>query len=135
MISIDLLPIASLPGAIILSGKDFTHLDTQREVLNILEGSKVNSVISDMAPNATGVKSLSHELIIDLVLSALKFSIGILHENGNFLSKIWQGSEQVKLEKILKKLFHEVHIVKPKSSRKESAEIYLLGKGFIENKS
>ena len=130
VISVDLLPIVPLPGAEILSGRDFTHAKTQTEILDMLNGRKVNSVISDMAPNATGVKSLSHELIIDLVLSALKFATGVLENEGHFLCKIWQGSEQHRLENILNKLFTEVNVIKPKSSRKESAEIFVLGKGF-----
>ena len=130
MISIDLQNMQPIPGARTLHGKDFTAPQTQAEILAMLGGDRVNSVLSDMAPNATGVKSLDHDLIIDLSLSALKFSVGVLEHGGHFVCKIWQGGQQRQLQDAMHRVFKDLKVVKPHSSRMESAEIFLLGKYF-----
>ena len=130
VIAVDLLHINPIDGATVLSQSDFTDPSVQKEILNNLGTDRVNAVISDMAPNATGVKSMDHELIIDLCFSALNFSSKVLQRWGHFLCKIWQGNEQKRLEKNLQFYFETVRIVKPQASRKESSEIYLLAKNF-----
>ena len=118
-------------GASILSDHDFTKPETQEKILHLLNGKKVDVVLSDMAPNATGVKFLDHELIINLCFAALKFSRDILKEDGTFLCKFLQGGRWKYLEGAMKQMFKEVKLVKPIASRTESAEAFALGRHFI----
>ena len=134
VLAVDRLHFASVPGATILSGKDFTLSSTQNELRGLMDGGKAHAVISDMAPNATGVRTLDHEQIIELQLTALKFSVEVLRKNGHFLCKIWQGSEVKRLEQILAKFFQNVHVIKPPASRSDSAEVFLLAKKFFGKK-
>ena len=120
-----------LDGCITLSKSDFTSVDTQKKIKDILKGAKADAVVSDMAPNACGLKDLDHDNIIDLCVSVLDFSYPVLKENGVLLCKLWQGSRQSYLESLLKRSFSSVKLVKPKASRDDSAEIYLLARNFI----
>ncbi|XP_041363864.1 rRNA methyltransferase 2, mitochondrial-like [Gigantopelta aegis] len=130
VISIDLDYIAPLVGANILDKSDFTHENTQNEVLHILDGRKADIVLSDMAPKASGVKFMDHDLIIGLCFSVLKFSVGVLKEGGIVLCKLWQGSDQTKLEGVMENMFNKTRVIKPPASRSQSAEVFLLGQGF-----
>ncbi|XP_076459004.1 rRNA methyltransferase 2, mitochondrial-like [Babylonia areolata] len=117
-------------GAYIIHQSDFTLPDTQRKVQTILNGRPVNVVLSDMAPRATGQKSLDHELIISLCFSVLVFARNVLRPGGHVVCKLWQGGEQQKLESAMGMMFEKVKVVKPASSRTDSAEIFLVGKNF-----
>ena len=130
VIGVDIQHMAPVEGATILYNSDFTTLETQEKILKILEGRKVHTVMSDMAPNATGLKSMDHELIIALCLSALKFSLPVLKDGGTFLGKIWQGNQQARLESLMKTFFKTVRVVKPNASRNDSAEVFLLARNF-----
>lgn len=90
----------------------------------------VDAVVSDMAPSPTGMKDLDHEMIVKLSYSALKFCLKISKVGGFFLTKIWDGGLRGKLENDLKVFYNHVQVVKPKSSRSDSAEIFLLAKDF-----
>ncbi|XP_068219127.1 rRNA methyltransferase 2, mitochondrial-like [Palaemon carinicauda] len=131
VIGVDLLSIHPLPGAIFLCGKNFTHPKTQQEILGILDGKKVNVVLSDMAPNATGTRSMDHENIIDLAYSALNFAVQHSALNASFLCKVWDGSRDMKLKSDMEKYYRTVKIIKPNASRKDSSEKFLLGKNFL----
>ena len=122
--------MAPVSGAELLCGHDITHALTKKKIIEMLGGAEVDAVLSDMAPNATGIKTMDHELIIHLSLAALKFSTMVLKEEGSFLCKIWQGGDQKLLESLMKRYFECVHLVKPDASRGDSAEIYLHGKNF-----
>ncbi|XP_042206959.1 rRNA methyltransferase 2, mitochondrial-like [Homarus americanus] len=130
VIAVDILSIHPLPGAVTLGGKDFTLSETQQEILNVLKGRKVNLVLSDMAPNATGTKELDHENIIALAYSALRFAIQHSDLQSTFLCKIWSGFRDRQLITDMEKFYRSVKVVKPPSSRCDSSEIFLLGKKF-----
>ncbi|XP_046359462.1 rRNA methyltransferase 2, mitochondrial-like [Haliotis rufescens] len=130
VISIDLQPMATIDKAVVLCKKDFTTPETQAEVKQHLSGRLADFVMSDMAPRASGVKSLDHDRIISLCVETVKFSCVVLREGGAVLCKLWQGAEQPRLEHIMKQLFKTVRVVKPDASRSDSAEIFLLGKNF-----
>ena len=117
-------------GATILYQTDFTKPENQKRVIELLEDRKADVVLSDMAPNATGVKALDHELIIKLCLSAVRFSTMVLREGGLFLGKIWQGQDQGRLEEAMRSCFEHVRVIKPDASRSDSAEIFLLCKQY-----
>ncbi|KAL8587814.1 hypothetical protein ACOMHN_021032 [Nucella lapillus] len=130
VIGIDLEHMMPVEGAYILHQSDFTLPDTQDKVRAILGGRPVDVVLSDMAPRATGQKSLDHELIVKLCFSVLVFARSVLRPGGHLVCKLWQGGEQQKLESAMGSIFEKVKVVKPSSSRTDSSEIFLFGKNF-----
>lgn len=119
-----------IKGAIILPECDITKQETQQQILNILNGQKVDVMLSDMAPSATGVKTLDHQQIVQLAMAVLRFSLGCLAEGGSFLVKLLQGGECKSFEKTVGKCFTDVRFVKPHASRMDSAEVFLLARNF-----
>ncbi len=130
VIGVDLLHVTPIPGAELLTSSDFTQVETQEKIRDLLGSSKVNVVLSDMAPSSTGVQTLDHELIMQLCVKGLHFSLGTLTNGGHFLCKIFQGANQSTFEQLLSKCFTKVQVVKPKASRVDSAELYLLASNF-----
>lgn len=130
VIGIDLQHMMPIDGANLLFRHDITLPKTQDEVLDKLDGRKVDLVLSDIAPARSSNKELDHDKIIELSSSVVRFSTVVMKEGGTFLCKIWSGGKQKLLEDVLCKLFQTVKLVKPPSSRADSAEIYLLAKGF-----
>ena len=134
VIGIDLEHMMPVDGAFIIHQSDFTSPDTQQKILKILNGRPVDVVLSDMAPRATGQKSLDHEQIVDLCFAVLLFGRKVLRPGGHLVCKMWQGREQQKLESAMGSLFEKVKVAKPASSRTDSAEIFLVGRNFLELK-
>ncbi|GAV05189.1 hypothetical protein RvY_15357 [Ramazzottius varieornatus] len=130
VIGVDLLDITPYPGAIFLKDSDFTNPKVQKKILDMLEGRPVDVVLSDMAPNASGMRTLDHDAIITLCTEALIFAVRVLREKGTFLCKIWSGGSNKDFESLLKKHFTLVKFVKPPASRDDSAETYFLATGF-----
>ncbi|KAL3211200.1 hypothetical protein MRX96_000879 [Rhipicephalus microplus] len=130
VIGLDILPIDPLPGATFLPNADILKPEATEKVLKCLGGKSASTVLSDMAPNASGMKALDHEAIVALSYAALILSFRVLSIGGSFLCKIWNGSEAVKLSNDIRKFFTFVNYVKPPASRKESGEIYILGREF-----
>jgi len=93
---------------------------------------KFDLVLSDVAPNATGHRSTDHLRISGLVFDIIYLFDKILKKNGSFITKIWKGSEEKKILKILNNNFDKVSYFKPKSSRKNSSEIFLVATKFIK---
>lgn len=83
-----------------------------------------------MAPNASGVSSLDHVKIIDLSYKALRFALINSYPGAHFVTKIWSGQGKDKLLNDMEKFYADVQLLKPKSSRNDSAEIYLAGFAF-----
>lgn len=134
VIGIDLEHMMPVHGAFIIHQSDFTSPDTQQKILKILNGRPVDVVLSDMAPRATGQKSLDHEQIVDLCFAVLLFGRKVLRPGGHLVCKLWQGREQQKLESAMGSLFEKVKVAKPASSRTDSAEVFLVGRNFLELK-
>ncbi len=128
VIGLDLLPIEPLPGVTFLQ-MDFMN-DDAPEALIMLMGSGADVVLSDMAPNTMGHKQTDHLRIMALVEAAYEFATQVLKPGGTFVSKIFQGGAQGELLKMMKADFEVVKHVKPDSSRKESAEQYVVATGF-----
>ena len=128
--------MAPIEGATVLHEMDFTSEVTQQKIVETLPGrsKKVDAVISDMAPNASGLKSLDGELITDLCLSVLRFSETVLRRGGVMVCKMWMGSGQSVVSTQMQQSFETVKIIKPHASRAESAEIFLLGRNFKARK-
>jgi 23S rRNA (uridine2552-2'-O)-methyltransferase len=122
---LDLLPI---------TGVEFLKLDfldaTAPDLLKVMLGGKADVVLSDMAANATGHRKTDHLRIMALAEAATLFAREVLDERGSFLCKVLQGGTETVLLAELKRDFETVKHVKPPASRADSAELYLLARGF-----
>ena len=114
--AIDLLEIDHIPGAKIIQG-DFTETEIP---------GPFNIVMSDMAPNTMGDRSVDHIRVMALVEEAYYYALDNLEKGGHFISKIFQGNESKKLFEQMRKEFETVKYFKPESSRKDSKEIFLV---------
>ena len=125
---IDLLPVEPLVGANIIEA-DFTADDSGARLMEML-GGQPDVILSDMAPNTTGHRQTDHLRIVGLIEAAAEFATTVLKPGGVFISKAFQGGETGVLLADLKRHFAEVRHVKPKASRLQSSELYLLARGF-----
>jgi 23S rRNA (uridine2552-2'-O)-methyltransferase len=117
-----------VPGAQILQ-MDFTDPACAPELLRRLGGAP-DLVLSDMAPNTTGHRQTDHLRIVGLIEVALDFALGCLKPGGAFVAKAFQGGETSELLRRLQLHFAQVRHVKPKASRADSSEIFLVATGF-----
>ncbi len=92
--------------------------------------NKFDLVLSDVAPNTTGHQSTDHLRISQLIYEVIDRLEIILKNKGSFIFKIWKGKEEKAIIKMLKKFFDKVEYFKPKSSRQESSEIFIISRGF-----
>ena len=97
--------------------------------LNVLE--KFDTLLSDMAPNTTGIKSVDQQRSLNLVERVFEKISFFLKVNGDFVIKVFDSNEAQKFLKSQKKLFKEFYYLKPKSTRSVSKEFFVIGKGFI----
>jgi len=104
---------------------DIKEPETIRRIKAILP-RPADVVLSDVSPNVSGIWELNHARQIELAECSLKIAVSILRTGGNFFVKVFQGELQSEFLNSLRERFRRVRIVKPKASRKESAEIYLL---------
>ena len=95
--------------------------------------NKFDLVLSDVAPNTTGHQSTDHLRISQLIYEVMDRLEIILKNQGSFIFKIWKGEEEKEIIKMLKKIFDKVDYFKPKSSRQESSEIFIISRGFRLN--
>lgn len=130
VIAVDLLHISPILGAATFSQCDVTKEETKALLYKELNGSKADLVMSDMAPNASGVKDMDHDIIMKLGVEALKVALNTLTIGGVFLVKVWDGRDTKKLEATLAQFFNTVKRVKPPASRDDSAEVYVLALDF-----
>ncbi|KAK2577131.1 hypothetical protein KPH14_003293 [Odynerus spinipes] len=130
VIGIDRLPICPIEGATVFGNMDFTMTQSQTQLHELLMGSKANIILSDMAPNATGVRELDHTNIIKLVYAAMKFSLQVLCKDGTFIAKVWDGSMTTQLQNDLAKFYTKVKLNRPNATRSDSTETYIIAKGF-----
>lgn len=130
VIGIDKLQIYPIDGATFLGNTDFTSNAAQEKIESILNGRKVNVVLSDMAPNATGIRSLDQENIMELANAVFAFAMKVSAPNGFLLIKVWENGDVPRLEKRIAEAYETCKIVKPHASRMDSAEKFILAKGF-----
>lgn len=129
VVGIDILPIQPIEGAILLH-KDFNEDDAPELLKAQLNGQKVDLVVSDIAPNTTGDRETDHIRILALCELAADFAFEVLKPGGAFVAKVWQGGAEGDLLKSLKQRFERVKHAKPKASRADSAETYMVALGF-----
>ena len=126
LISIDLKKMEPIGSSLQIQG-DFTKEGVQEEIKkNTI--SKVDVVMSDMAVNATGIKNIDSIQTGELCKEAMVFAKDLLNENGYFISKIFMGGTFNEIVAEGKKYFKEVKVFKPKSSRKDSKESFIICK-------
>ena len=126
IISIDLKEMEEIENTIQIKG-DFTKKHTQNEIKNYLDkGSDV--IMSDMAVNTTGIKNIDSIQTGELCKEAMNFSREVITKNGFFISKIFMGSTFNEIVALGKNIFKEVRVFKPKSSRKDSKESFIICK-------
>jgi len=128
IVGVDLLPVDPLPPAEILQ-MDFTDPACGPLLIERL-GGPPDVVLSDMAPNTIGHRETDHLRIVGLVEAAMAFAVEVLKPGGVFVAKAFQGGGADRLIAELKTHFREVRNVKPKASRAESSEVYLVATGF-----
>jgi 23S rRNA (uridine2552-2'-O)-methyltransferase len=128
VLAIDLLPIAPLPGVEILEG-DFTDSSALAWLEEKLQSARVDLVMSDMAPNMSGVGLRDQARHYELCELALDFAVNWLQPDGAFLVKVFQGVGFEAFRSDMRQAFTQVQIRKPDASRDRSTEVYLLGRG------
>jgi 23S rRNA (uridine2552-2'-O)-methyltransferase len=126
--AIDYLPVDPIPGVAILE-KDFLDEDAPAAILAAL-GGPPDIVLSDMAAPTIGHRQTDHLRTVHLYEAAAQFAIESLAPGGHFLAKVFQGGAETTLLAELKRNFATVNHVKPKASRQESVELYMLARGF-----
>ena len=124
LISIDLKKMEPIMNSIQIQG-DFTQNETQMEIKKNLN-SKVDVVMSDMAVNTTGIKNIDSIQTGELCKEAMYFAKDLMKENAYFISKIFMGGTFNEIVAEGKKYFKEVKVFKPKSSRKDSKESFII---------
>ena len=128
IISIDLKKMEPIDNTIQIRG-DFTEYKTQEEIKKFLI-NKSEVVMSDMAVNTTGIKNIDSIQTGELCKEAMVFSKDIISNNGLFISKIFMGGSFNEIVQLAKKIFKEVKVFKPKSSRKDSKESFIICKNL-----
>jgi len=131
IIALDLLPLDPLRGVEFIQG-DFRDEEVLKKLENSLQGKPVGLVISDMAPNFSGVSAVDQDRCIYLAELAMEFAFEHLNPDGAFLVKVFQGSGFEEYMKLMRTRFTKVVARKPKASRDRSSEVYLLGIGKLE---
>ena len=129
LIASDILPMDSLGDVTFIQG-DFTEEQVYNEILNALNGSLADVVVSDMAPNLSGVNATDQYSSMYLVELALDMARNVLKPGGSFCAKVFQGVGYEEYLKEVKTAFDKVVIRKPAASRPRSREVYIVGKGF-----
>ncbi|MFT4732976.1 MAG: 23S rRNA (uridine2552-2'-O)-methyltransferase [Gammaproteobacteria bacterium] len=129
VIASDILPMDGILGVSFIQG-DFTEAAVYDQILSMLNGDKVDVVVSDMSPNLSGVNTTDQYSSIYLVELALDMARNVLKPGGSFCAKVFQGVGYEEYAKDVRKSFDKVMVRKPAASRARSREVYIVGKGF-----
>lgn len=127
LIAVDILPMEPLYGVQFIQG-DFTENESLHALEEALQGKRVDLVLSDMAPNMSGVVATDQARVIYLAELALEFVRAELKPGGDFLVKLFQGEGFDGFVREVRSLFGKVQVRKPKASRSRSREVYLLAR-------
>ena len=127
--AIDILPMAPISGVKFIQG-DFTDDAVFEDLIEKVQGESVDLVISDMAPNITGIRAIDQPGSMHLAELALDFARSILREGAYFLVKVFEGEGIGEFKQVLASEFEKVKVRKPKASRSRSREVYLLAEKY-----
>ena len=128
-IASDILPMAPIKDVVFIEG-DFTEQHVFDQILAELNDEKVDFVMSDMAPNISGVDAADQASSIYLVELALDMARTVLKPGANFVTKVFHGEGYDQYLKEVRSSFEKVVVRKPDASRSRSREVYIVGKGF-----
>ena len=129
IVALDILAMDPLPGVLILQG-DFREAPVLAELEAALEGRKVDLVVSDLAPNLSGVASADQARSVHLGELALEFAANWVQPGGDLVVKAFQGGGFAEFQQAMQQDFDKVYVRKPKASRDRSREVYLVAKGL-----
>ena len=132
VVAVDILPMNPIAGVDFIQG-DFTEEEILTELIEKIENKPVDLVISDMAPNLTGMKAVDQPAVVYLAELAVDLAQQVLTENGIFIAKLFQGEGFDEFVRMTRTLFNSVSLKKPDASRAKSREVYLLAKGLKSN--
>ncbi|HIP63467.1 MAG TPA: 23S rRNA (uridine(2552)-2'-O)-methyltransferase, partial [Archaeoglobus profundus] len=127
VVAVDINPMKPIDGVVFIRG-DITKPETLEEIKKVT--SEYDVVLSDASPKISGKWTIDHLLSVDLARAAFNIAKNVLKEGGNFVVKVFQGEEIQNLYNEFKPFFRFKKFHSPKASRKTSAEIYFIGKGF-----
>lgn len=125
---INIQPISN-PNYYFIRG-DIREDSTLKNILEIK--SKFDAVISDIAPNTTGQKFVDHQNSINLIKIVVDFTKKVLKRGGSLIFKLFDGEDREELVSELKLIFKELKIIRPEATRKNSFEIYIICRGFLD---
>ncbi len=131
IIALDILPMDEIAGVEFILG-DFSSEEVLKQLEESLAGTRPELVMSDMAPNMSGIADVDHDRSMYLVELALDFARAHLAPGGDFLTKVFQGRGFQPFMTELRKSFDTVKVRKPPASRQRSAELYLLARNFAQ---
>jgi 23S rRNA (uridine2552-2'-O)-methyltransferase len=129
IIASDILPIEPISGVEFIQG-DFSNDEVFARLLEVIGDQRPQLVMSDMAPNMSGIAEVDHDRGMYLVELSMDFAEKTLAKGGDYLVKVFQGRDYLPFVKRLRGSFVEVKVRKPKASRSRSAELYLLARQF-----
>ena len=129
VLATDILPMAPISGVKFIQG-DFTEDAVFEDLIERVGGESVDLVISDMAPNITGIRAIDQPGSMHLAELALDFARSILREGAYFLVKVFEGEGIGEFKQVLASEFEKVKVRKPKASRSRSREVYLLAEKY-----
>jgi 23S rRNA (uridine2552-2'-O)-methyltransferase len=125
VIGVDLLPMQEIPGVTFIQG-DFTEEETLNRLIAALGNRQTDLVISDMAPNLSGIKGVDQARMMYLVELVLDFAKNHLKTGGNCIIKVFNGGEFSQMLQLARQIFTQVVVSKPDASRSKSSETYLV---------
>ena len=129
LVAVDLQPMAPVEGVTQLQG-DITSLSTVERILECFEGVQADLVVSDGAPDVTGLHDMDEFVQAQLILAALTVVTNVLRPGGTFVAKVFRGKDVALLNAQLRLFFPQVTCAKPKSSRNSSIEAFVVCQGF-----
>jgi len=130
VIALDILPMDSFANAEVIQG-DFREDDVYQKLLDTLDGQAVDLVISDMAPNISGMRAIDQPKAMYLAELALDFACQTLKPGGHFATKVFEGEGMVDYRSLVKQSFSKMLVRKPDASRSESRELFIVGKSKL----
>lgn len=129
VVAVDILPMNPVAGVQFIQG-DFTEEPVLQQLLKEIDNKPVDLVISDMAPNLTGMKAVDQPAVVYLAELAVDLAQQVLKKNGIFIAKLFQGEGFDEFVRNTRTVFNTVALKKPDASRAKSREVYLLAKGL-----
>jgi len=129
VVAVDILPMDPIAGVSFIQG-DFTEESVLQQLLNNIENRPVDLVISDMAPNLTGMKAVDQPAVVYLAELAVDLAQQVLKKEGVFIAKLFQGEGFDEFVRTTRTVFNTVSLKKPDASRAKSREVYLVAKGL-----